>query len=132
MGTLAVTQSILPLVQASATGRIVNVSSAAASLTLNFDPAFPCRPYFGATYAASKTALNAMTLALAIEFEDTPIKVRAVSHSFAATAINDFMGSRSTVIQQKTGRPVQFEIMTEAHKSLDAWLQRRGDRNGCY
>lgn len=34
--------------------------------------------------------------------------------------------SRSTVIQQKTGRPVPFEIMTEAHKSLEAWLKGRG------
>src|ERR1044072_2225055 len=33
---------------------------------------------------------------------------------------------RATVIQQKTGRPVQFEIMTEARKSLAAWLERRG------
>lgn len=31
----------------------------------------------------------------------------------------------STVIQQKTGRPVQFEIMSEARKSLTAWLARR-------
>ncbi|RYE69987.1 MAG: integrase, partial [Rhizobiaceae bacterium] len=33
--------------------------------------------------------------------------------------------NRSTVIQQKTGRPVQFEIMTEARKSLTSWLERR-------
>ena len=33
---------------------------------------------------------------------------------------------RATVIQQKTGRPVQFEIMPEARKSLAAWLGRRG------
>jgi len=32
---------------------------------------------------------------------------------------------RATVIQQKTGRPVQFEIMSEARKSLAAWLDRR-------
>jgi len=32
---------------------------------------------------------------------------------------------RATVIQQKTGRPVQFEIMSEARKSLQAWLDRR-------
>jgi len=32
---------------------------------------------------------------------------------------------RATVVQQKTGRPVQFEIMAEARKSLDAWLLRR-------
>jgi integrase len=34
--------------------------------------------------------------------------------------------NRSTVTQQKTGRPVQFEITTEARKSLTAWLERRG------
>ena len=34
--------------------------------------------------------------------------------------------NRSTVLQQKTDRPVQFEIMTEARKSLTVWLERRG------
>lgn len=33
--------------------------------------------------------------------------------------------NRATVIQQKTGRPVQFEIMAEARKNLLAWLERR-------
>lgn len=33
--------------------------------------------------------------------------------------------NRATVIQQKTGRPVQFEIMTVARRSLETWLQRR-------
>ena len=33
--------------------------------------------------------------------------------------------NRATVVQQKTGLPVQFEIMTEARKSLLAWLERR-------
>lgn len=36
--------------------------------------------------------------------------------------------SRSMVIQQKTGRPVQFEITTDTRASLLAWLERRG---GC-
>jgi site-specific recombinase XerC len=36
--------------------------------------------------------------------------------------------NRATIIQRKTGRPVQFEIMTEARRSLEAWLARRG---GC-
>jgi site-specific recombinase XerC len=34
--------------------------------------------------------------------------------------------NRATVIQQKTGRPVQFEIMSEARSSLERWLYRRG------
>jgi integrase len=34
--------------------------------------------------------------------------------------------NRATVVQQKTDRPVQFEIMTEARNSLKTWLDRRG------
>ena len=34
--------------------------------------------------------------------------------------------ARSMVVQQKTGRPVQFEITAEARGSLLAWLERRG------
>lgn len=34
--------------------------------------------------------------------------------------------TRARVVQQKTGRPVQFEITTEVRASLLAWLQRRG------
>ena len=34
--------------------------------------------------------------------------------------------TRSMVIQQKTGRPVQFEITSDARASLLAWLERRG------
>jgi integrase len=34
--------------------------------------------------------------------------------------------NRSMVIQQKTGRPVQFEITADTRASLLAWLERRG------
>jgi integrase len=34
--------------------------------------------------------------------------------------------NRSTVMQQKTHRPVQFELMAEARKTLLTWLNRRG------
>ncbi|ESZ86429.1 MAG: integrase [Blastomonas sp. CACIA14H2] len=34
--------------------------------------------------------------------------------------------TRALVIQQKTGRPVQFEITADARGSLATWLQRRG------
>jgi integrase len=34
--------------------------------------------------------------------------------------------TRAMVVQQKTGRPVQFEITTEVRASLLAWLKRRG------
>lgn len=34
--------------------------------------------------------------------------------------------NRSMVIQQKTGRPVQFEIAADTRASLLTWLERRG------
>ncbi|MER8447052.1 tyrosine-type recombinase/integrase [Mesorhizobium sp. M1066] len=34
--------------------------------------------------------------------------------------------TRAMVVQQKTGRPVQFELMADARASLLAWLERRG------
>ncbi|UKT64895.1 SDR family NAD(P)-dependent oxidoreductase [Pedobacter mucosus] len=93
LGVLAVTQAMLPLIKLSTSGVILNVSSVAGSLTLNSDPNFPYRPFYNATYPASKTALNAITLALAIELQDTDIKVRAASPGFTATAMNNFQGT---------------------------------------
>lgn len=37
---------------------------------------------------------------------------------------------RGMVVQQKTGRPVQFEITAEVRTSLLAWLERRGGTMG--
>jgi integrase len=34
--------------------------------------------------------------------------------------------ARATVVQQKTGRPVQFELLESARASILAWLERRG------
>src|SRR5262249_31134940 len=68
-GALAVYQAMLPLLREAAGARIVNVSSGVGSLTRNADAAFPYRSIFGPCYPASKTALNAMTLAMAIELE---------------------------------------------------------------
>jgi NAD(P)-dependent dehydrogenase (short-subunit alcohol dehydrogenase family) len=66
---------MLPLLRDSSDARIVNVSSGVGSLTLNADPAFPYHAMFSPGYSASKTALNAITLAMMIELESTGIKV---------------------------------------------------------
>lgn len=90
---LSVTQAFLPLLREAPSARIVNVSSGIGSLTLNSDPAFPYRGGFGVVYAASKTALNAITLALAIDLQSTNISVEAASPGFTATAMNNFQGT---------------------------------------
>ncbi len=92
-GVVAVTQAMLPLLRESPAARIVNVSSGAGSLARNADPNHPGRSLFGPTYAASKTALNAMTLAVAIELESDGIKVNAVSPGFIKTNLNNYAGT---------------------------------------
>ena len=39
---------------------------------------------------------------------------------------------RAIVVQQKTKRPVQFELVEPARKTLIAWLERRGGTLGDY
>jgi NAD(P)-dependent dehydrogenase (short-subunit alcohol dehydrogenase family) len=94
-GVVAVTQAMLPLLREAPAARIVNVSSGAGSLTLNADPAFPYRPIFGLVYPASKTALNAVTLAMAIELEPAGIKVNAADPGFTKTNLNHYLGTQT-------------------------------------
>jgi NAD(P)-dependent dehydrogenase (short-subunit alcohol dehydrogenase family) len=94
-GVLAVYQAMLPLLREAPTARIVNVSSGVGSLTTNAAPSFEHRALFGPGYAASKTALNAITLAMMIELEGTPIKVNLVSPGFTKTNLNGHEGLES-------------------------------------
>jgi NAD(P)-dependent dehydrogenase (short-subunit alcohol dehydrogenase family) len=94
-GVLAVYQAMLPLLRESLDARIVNVSSGVGSLTTNADPAYPYHAMFGPIYPASKTALNAMTLAMMIELESTDIKVNLVSPGFTKTNLNGYAGTES-------------------------------------
>jgi NAD(P)-dependent dehydrogenase (short-subunit alcohol dehydrogenase family) len=94
-GVLSVYQAMLPLLRKSPNARIVNVSSGVGSLTSNSDPTFPWRSIFGPIYSASKTALNAMTVAMAIELEPEGIRVNAVSPGFTKTNLNGYAGTES-------------------------------------
>ncbi len=76
--TVSLTQKLLPLIERSAAGRIVNVSSLKASLALNADPASVVYDVKAFAYDASKTALNAFTIQLAHALKNTKIKVNAV------------------------------------------------------
>mgnify|MGYP001204576608 CR=1 FL=1 len=40
--------------------------------------------------------------------------------------------NRATVIQQKTNRPVQFELTADVRATLLAWIERRGGSTGDY
>jgi NAD(P)-dependent dehydrogenase (short-subunit alcohol dehydrogenase family) len=94
-GVLAVYQAMLPLLREAPQARIVNVSSGVGSLTAGSDPAYPWRAIFGPVYPASKTALNALTVAMAIELEPEGIKVNAVSPGFTRTNLNGYAGTET-------------------------------------
>ena len=109
LGVVAVTQAMLPLLREAPAARIVNVSSGAGSLTRNSDPAHPYRSIFGPVYPASKTALNAMTLAMAIELEGTGIKVNAACPGFTKTNLNNYAGTQS--VEEGAREPVRLALL---------------------
>lgn len=107
-GTLAVTQAFLPLLHKASGARIVTVSSALGSLTINANPENPYRSNFDAAYGASKTALNGIFLSLAIDLENTGIKVHMVSPGFTATALNNFQGTDS--VEEGSKEPIRVAL----------------------
>jgi NAD(P)-dependent dehydrogenase (short-subunit alcohol dehydrogenase family) len=94
-GVLSVYQAMLPLLRATPRARIVIVSSGVGSLTATSDPAYPYRAIFGPVYPASKTALNALTVAMALELEPDGIKVNAVSPGYTKTNLNGYSGTET-------------------------------------
>lgn len=90
---LAMYQAALPLLLASPAARIINVTSALGSLNMAADPTSPYRSAFDPAYAASKAALNALTLTMMIELEGSGIAVNLVSPGFAKTALVNFEGT---------------------------------------
>ncbi|MBN9415291.1 dehydrogenase [bacterium SCN 62-11] len=108
-GVLTVTQVMLPLLRKSTAARIVNVSSGAGSLTLNSDPAFAHRPMFGPVYPASKAAMNAITVAFAVELEREGIKVNAVSPGFTKTNLNAFEGTET--VEEGAAQAVKMALL---------------------
>ena len=50
----------------------------------------------------------------------------------ADIALHGVVRTRATVVQRKTGRPVQFEITEQARASIQSWLSAVGTRPEAY
>ena len=111
LGTLSVTQTLLPLLRKSAGGRIVNVSSGLGSIEQNRDPdwEFAQVKYLG--YSASKAALNMLTVQLAFELRDTGIKVNSADPGFTATDLNQHRGHQT--VEQGAAEAVLLALLRE-------------------
>jgi len=108
-GVAGVTQAFIDLLQKSPQPRIVNVSTAMASLTLYADLDNENFAYRFPVYQASKTALNMYTVNLAYELRNTPFKVNAVCPGYTKT---DFTGHQGTSTVAEAGqRIVKYALL---------------------
>lgn len=82
---VALTQTLLPLIRKSKAGRIVNLSSILASLTLHATKGSPIYDAKTFAYDASKAALNSYTIHLAHELRGTKIKVNSAHPGWVKT-----------------------------------------------
>ncbi|MBX3580756.1 MAG: SDR family oxidoreductase [Rhizobiaceae bacterium] len=109
VGTLAVTQAMLPLLRRSPAARVVNLSSSLGSLSLNGDPA---SPYYAARligYNASKAALNMLTVQLNEELRDTAIVVNSVSPGYVRTDLTGHTGFMTA--EEGAKLPVEYALL---------------------
>jgi NAD(P)-dependent dehydrogenase (short-subunit alcohol dehydrogenase family) len=105
-GLLAVTREMLPLLKKSPAGRIVNLSSILGSLTLHADPKSPIAGFKAFAYDASKSALNAFTIHLAVELKDTNIKVNSAHPGWVKTD----MGGPNAPLEIVDGAKTSVEL----------------------
>ena len=94
-GVYSVTEAFLPLLKKSDAGRIVNMSSELGSLTSNSDPEWGFAAVKPLAYNSSKAALNMMTVILAAQLKDTPIKINSANPGYVATDLNGNSGPRT-------------------------------------
>jgi NAD(P)-dependent dehydrogenase (short-subunit alcohol dehydrogenase family) len=105
LGVVAVVQAMLPLLKNSDAARIVNVTSSGGSFARVTDRDDPMHRLYGA-YSESKTLMNAITLALAIDLEPEGISVNAVCPGLTATDLNAFSGNRT--VREGASEPVRL------------------------
>ncbi|TKT82595.1 SDR family NAD(P)-dependent oxidoreductase [Aquamicrobium sp. LC103] len=109
IGTLAVTQAMLPLLRRSRAGRIVNLATTLGSLAINGDPT---SPYYEARligYNASKAALNMLTVQLAAELRGTSIAVNSVAPGYVRTDLTAHNGFMTP--EEGARLPVEYALL---------------------
>jgi NAD(P)-dependent dehydrogenase (short-subunit alcohol dehydrogenase family) len=84
---IELTQTLLPLIQKSEAGRIVNLSSILGSQTLHSMPNSPIDFAKAFAYNASKSTLNMYTIHLAHALKGTAIKVNSAHPGWVKTEL---------------------------------------------
>lgn len=106
--TVSVTNALLPLLEKSDAGRIVNVSSILGSLGLHAAEGSPIYEAKAFAYDASKAALNAYTIHLAHALKGTNIKVNSAHPGWVKTD----MGTDAAPMEVVDGAKTEVELAT--------------------
>lgn len=110
-GTFRATRSFLPLIKKSDHGRIVIVSSGLASMLNMTNPESTYYNVRLPSYAASKAALNVLTVHMAVELEPHGIKINAVEPGLTATRYVSLDGAQT--VEQGAEAPVRYALIDE-------------------
>lgn len=124
IGTLAVTQAMLPLLRRAPAARIVNLSSSIGALTVNGDRS---SPYYSARligYNALKAALNMLTVQLAEELRDTAIVVNSVSQGYVKTDLTGHNGYMTA--KEGAALPVQYALLSARDAITGQFVEASG------
>jgi NAD(P)-dependent dehydrogenase (short-subunit alcohol dehydrogenase family) len=105
---VALTQTLLPLLRKSDAGRIVNLSSVLASLTLHATKGSPIYDAKTFAYDTSKAALNSFTIHLAHELQGTKIKVNSAHPGWVKTD----MGGEGAQMEIVDGAKTSVQLAT--------------------
>jgi NAD(P)-dependent dehydrogenase (short-subunit alcohol dehydrogenase family) len=105
---IAITNALLPLLRKSDAGRIVNVSSILGSLTLHATPGSPIYERKMLAYDASKSALNAYTIHLAVSLRETAIKVNSAHPGWVRTDL----GTSAATLDVVEGAKTEVQLAT--------------------
>jgi NAD(P)-dependent dehydrogenase (short-subunit alcohol dehydrogenase family) len=123
-GAVAVTYALLPLLEKSPAGRIVNQSSILGSLTtLEKNPEMFAN-FLNPAYTASKAALNGFTLALAHRLRGTALKVNSAHPGWVRTA----MGGDNAPMSVADGAKTAVALATLAADGPSGQFFHLGDR----
>ncbi|MBO9694236.1 SDR family NAD(P)-dependent oxidoreductase [Chryseobacterium sp.] len=124
-GAVQTTQLFIDLLKKSEGPRIINVSSPLGSLSLQSDSQNPNFRTYDA-YSASKTALNAFTVLLSKEFEETDFKIISIEPGYTASNLNQYQGTQTP--EQAAGIIVKFVTLQDI--PTGKFFDRKGNELG--
>lgn len=126
LGPVGVLEAFLPLIRGSAAGRIVNVTSTMGSLADQTDPDSPYYSMALPAYRSSKAALNNVTIALAKQLADTPIKVTSVCPGFVQTDLTPISREQAPLTADEAAVPVVRAATLPASAASGTFIDANG------